>query len=277
MTPATAAPGEAERLQALRDFGLSDYTSRVYLALVELGRADARTISQEARIPAAKIYGTLNQLMEKNLARLLVGKPRQYEPVPFAEFIEHRKDAFLEQAERLTESAPRLVAMFELQKKRPGSDRGSIEILRGRLPIVRRQRQMAAEAETDLLVVPSKGAASRPQTLVAIVNEASVRGLKPRILVAKGTLGGEAKRSIMTIADVRLYAPSSNFPDGVTYTVFDGERAIIAHHVPDDGNPERGQDIAFQITQPAIARSLLELLDVRWHAAPAPSRERKQR
>lgn len=55
-----------DKLRALRTLGLSDKESKIYLALLELGRASAYTIATKAGIKKPTTYVLLEELIEKN-------------------------------------------------------------------------------------------------------------------------------------------------------------------------------------------------------------------
>lgn len=263
---------EAARMQALREFGVSPYASRAYLALLELGPSDARSVSRHARVPAPKVYATLNQLMEKGLARLILGTPRRYEPVPFADYLAQRRASHLEEAQRLAQVAPALAPLFPVAARQVPSDRGGFAVLRGRQPVLRRLRDLAAQTRSSLLLAPSDGALLRASSLHALLADASANGVRPQLLLCQeranqGALDG--------LADVRVSPTVAG--SAVGYAIFDRKDAVLSHHVPDDGEGAKGQDVAVHISESAIAASLHDLLAARWLSARAPALSRRAR
>lgn len=58
--------------KVLRDAGLSDGESRVYLALLKLGNAPVQKLKEESKLHRTTIYDFLDKLMKKGLANFVV-------------------------------------------------------------------------------------------------------------------------------------------------------------------------------------------------------------
>ncbi len=71
-----------ERLiKDLREFGLTEYEAKAYLALTLYGPSTASLISEKSKIPQSKIYNVLKSLVSKSLAEYWDGKPLRYRAV----------------------------------------------------------------------------------------------------------------------------------------------------------------------------------------------------
>lgn len=60
--------------------GLSEYEAKVYLSLIKLGSAGARTISINCDVPRTKVYGTVKNLIDYKLVFEIPGSPKKYAP-----------------------------------------------------------------------------------------------------------------------------------------------------------------------------------------------------
>lgn len=94
----------------LRQLGYSDKQSRVYLALLSLGRASVQTIAIEANLKRPTVYLIIEELIEKGLVSKALGKRKQtYLPI--------QPDALVSQAEKMfqqtKELIPELSALIE--------------------------------------------------------------------------------------------------------------------------------------------------------------------
>lgn len=69
-------------IETLKNFGLSEYESRAYIAIVSLGVAPVKKICEVANIPHPRAYDTLAALEEKGLVELRQGRPKVYKAVP---------------------------------------------------------------------------------------------------------------------------------------------------------------------------------------------------
>ena len=65
----------------LREFGLSEYEAKSYLALSVHGPLSASSVSELSKIPQSKIYEVLKSLVYKCLAEYWNGKPLRYKAV----------------------------------------------------------------------------------------------------------------------------------------------------------------------------------------------------
>jgi sugar-specific transcriptional regulator TrmB len=62
----------------LKEFGLSEYEAKAYLALAVHGPLNASSVSEISRIPQSKVYEVLKSLSSKCLALYWKGKPLKY-------------------------------------------------------------------------------------------------------------------------------------------------------------------------------------------------------
>lgn len=273
-----ASHEDGQRLEKLREFGLSPYCSRAYVSLLALGTADARTVSQSARIPPAKVYGALEQLMDKGLVRLILDTPKRYEPVPFEAFVERERDGHLAAARRLEEAAGLLGALFRVASKPGRTDRGSFAILRGRRNVVDKYRQLAGDARKSMLLVLSDGAVDRLGETRAILEEASARRFEPRVLAPEAKGAAAKLAPLAGLAQLRSKAGFTTSDGAVGIGIFDAKDVLISHFVPDDASLQNGADLAIHITEEAITEFLADTFDAHWDdAAPLrPKRASKQ-
>ena len=65
----------------LRQFGLSEYEAKAYLALAIHGPLPASSLSNFSKIPQSKIYEILKSLVSKSLAEYWNGRPIRYKAV----------------------------------------------------------------------------------------------------------------------------------------------------------------------------------------------------
>jgi len=93
-----------EILKTLQYFGLSEYESKVYIALVSLGPAKAGAISREADIPQSKIYDILDGLVGKQLVEVFEGRPKEFKAIApetiLKNFVKEKEEEFKSIRER---------------------------------------------------------------------------------------------------------------------------------------------------------------------------------
>jgi sugar-specific transcriptional regulator TrmB len=65
----------------LRRAGLTTYESEAYLSLLQKRELTAEEISKNTSIPITRVYGTLEQLMQKGFARVVESRPKKFHAI----------------------------------------------------------------------------------------------------------------------------------------------------------------------------------------------------
>ena len=68
-------------LEDLKQAGLTAYESQAYLALLSKSLMTAEEISEKTSVPITRVYGTLEQLMQKGFAKIVQGRPKRFHAV----------------------------------------------------------------------------------------------------------------------------------------------------------------------------------------------------
>lgn len=68
--------------EPLRRAGLTVYESEAYLALLSKRELTAEDVARQTSIPITRVYGTLEQLMQKGFARIIQSRPKRFHAVP---------------------------------------------------------------------------------------------------------------------------------------------------------------------------------------------------
>lgn len=253
-------PVTPDRVSRLRSFGLSEYASRTYLALLDLGVAEARDISGISKVPASKIYRILDQLHEKGLVDILPEFPRKYAPIPFGEYLDKIHEEHRAAAAQIADEREVLASMFAVVGDVESSDRGGFTVVRGRRNALEKVQEIVGIARRSLIVHATPGIAGRPEALADALRAAAQRGVRVRLLLpsdapaeALAPREGETRRMPDDAADI-----------GGLVVVADGEHAIVVHFVPDDGHPLDGNDVGVASDQPGVVGILGALLEAPW-------------
>jgi len=67
--------------ESLRRIGLTSYESEAYLALLKSRELTAEEISKTTSVPITRVYGTLEQLMQKGFARIVESRPKKFHAI----------------------------------------------------------------------------------------------------------------------------------------------------------------------------------------------------
>lgn len=257
-------PITPERVAKLRQYGLSEYASRTYLALLDLGTAEARDISGISKVPASKIYRILEQLHEKGLVEVLPEFPRKYAPVPFSDFLDKLHGEHREAAAAIDREREALLDIFAIAGDVEATDRGGFTVLRGRRNVHEKLDEIARLAQRTLVVVATQGIIDRAEMLTALVSTAAARGVSVRVLLPMSA--AHPPSALLASCEARRL-PAAELPTGGAVAIADGERALLVHFVPDDGHPAEGNDVAVFADQPGVVAIVEALLAWPWRAA----------
>lgn len=260
-------PVTPDRIAKLREFGLSEYAARAYLALLDLGTTEARDVSGLSKVPASKIYHILDQLHEKGLVEILPEFPRKYAPVPFEDYLDRIQAEHENAALALKRERAALLDLFALTGDVTGGDRGGVTLLRGRRNVLDRFDDLLRGAKREIFLLGTPGLLVRQRAWLPLVREAAARGVAVRLLVPAPLSEAE----VPPVALVRLREDEGAAERGAILLV-DGARALLAHFLPDDGHSLEGSDTAVYTDQEGVVAILASLAGGPWrHATPLAS------
>lgn len=261
-------PITEDRVARLRDFGLSEYAARAYLALLDLGLTEARDVSSLSRVPTSKIYHILDQLHEKGLAHILPEFPKKYAPVPFEEYLDKIQREHAAAAKRIEDEREDLTALFSVVGSVEAGDRGGFTVIRGRRNVIGKTIELLGSAEKEVLVVGSRGTPLRMEPMLDELKRAAKRSVRMRYLVPVEPENAEALAPLAALADVRAREIDESAPSGnVSISVFDNARALIVHYVPDDGHLYQGSDTAIYTDHEGMVAAMRALVEPQWKGA----------
>jgi sugar-specific transcriptional regulator TrmB len=107
-------------LSALKEAGLTDGESRVYLALLELGPSTTGPIVDKSRVTKSIIYQLLDKLIEKGLVSYIIKeKTKHYQaaqPNKLLDYIEEREKQLLKNKDEIQKILPELLLKQQLAK-----------------------------------------------------------------------------------------------------------------------------------------------------------------
>jgi sugar-specific transcriptional regulator TrmB len=96
-----------EIIEMFRNFNLSDYESKTYMALLFLGPSKVSQISRESKVPQSKIYEVLEKLMTKQLVEVYGIRPKEFKAVhpnvALKGLLEEKEKTISEMKERMGE------------------------------------------------------------------------------------------------------------------------------------------------------------------------------
>lgn len=258
-------PITPDRLSRLREFGLSEYAARAYLALLDLGVAEARDVSTLSKVPQAKIYHVLEQLHDKGLATILPEFPKKYAPVPFSDYLNRIHEEHQRAADAIDRDREVLEDMFRVVGDTEVGNRGFFTVVRGRRNVVAKIQEMLQEAKSDMLVMGTSGFALRYAHFAPELNQAKARGVRLRVLAPLTDETLPRLSAVNGLVQVRGRAIDEGAATSrVAIVTIDHARAFIINFLPDDDNLYTGKDIAVFTDQEAMVRAIEGLVEAQW-------------
>jgi sugar-specific transcriptional regulator TrmB len=187
--------------RALKDFGLTEYEVKAYIALVEAGPMPASQLSTSAAIPYSKIYEILGNLERKGWVESEQGRPSKYFPKPPSTALESSRVRM-----ENTLKSSQTDAMSELQplyEKKGVQERPDIWIVRGQDNILDKIKETLGRTKRELLVampIVPDSVISMAAPLLSLMNS---RGIKVSVMVPSLT-SKEGAMKLKGLAEVRF-------------------------------------------------------------------------
>ena len=152
-------------LKAFNEFGLNTYEAKSYMSLLEKNNLTAVEVAKISGVPRARVYETLENLMEKGLCRAIPGKVKKYgavDPIVLKDKfnirfheaekeLEDKKKELSQTKEDAENFIQKLVPLYK--ESRANKDPlDYIEVVKDPLQVHHRICQLAADANEEILV-----------------------------------------------------------------------------------------------------------------------------
>lgn len=241
-------------LNQLKNLGLSDNESKVYLAMLELGPATVLEISAKAGVNRPTTYVQIESLKKMGLASTQVkGKKQLFiaESPDQLEFIIEREKRELEQKkEELEKLLPELTALFNVS-----SDKPQVRFFEGKEGLMKMQDEFLKTKAEEVLSFSTdeilKVFPAHPQDYTP---RRVKKGIRARLIYTsgKGPILGEHDQKMLRDAK---YVSPQEFPFKSDIAIYDDNISISALE---------GKLVGIIITHRALADSFKALFELLW-------------
>lgn len=241
----------------LRNFGLSDKETSVYLALIELGPSSVRLVAEKAEINRGTTYDILKSLIDSGLATYYHKQSKQFfvaePPEKLLRALEDREEKLSAVKKELKDNLPRLQAIFERSGNRPAvkfyeGDQGMKQILQDVLETMKAQKEKA-------YFVYSSGTADDRKHLYAAMPEFNKKRTDKGIVVRVVSLGEAG--GIFGL-DERRQIPATSGNLKMTHELIYGGK--VAHIGLDDS----GKSIGVVVENQSIYEMQKQIFEFNW-------------
>ena len=241
--------------QLLKEFGFTDYETKVYLALVQVGTTTAQEIQQQTAVPSNKVYASLLSLIDKGYVGVLALRPKQYKLVgisPFEERLEKKQKDITLLGKQLQQLKQQITAKQ--------SDLQDVAlVLKGKKKIIHMLAEASHNAQYfgysfvgDLYFDYHSGKS---------VADAVKRGVEFRFLVHNTTQNKKAVVQWKKLGVKIRYYPKEE-QKSIRFSTFDGKVCRITIGKPEISDEE--DYLSFWIESPAFASLLKDQFEVMW-------------
>lgn len=246
-------PINEERLNKMKDLGLTDYQARVYLTLLDLGMAKASQIPTISRVPRTRIYSTMNQLHEKGLVEIIPESPIKYKPVPMSDYLDTVADSFKKKAEGIMERKEDLVEEFSVKAVVEAEEAGGFEAIYGRRNVRNRLNRMYEESESEILSIGTVKSPTRIfRSRLPTIEERFKHGVEIRYAFPIDGTNRDNAQILSQYADVK----NIDLKLSIYFLVVDSRQALLCHPIPPDESFLKGDDIAIWTDDEGISEAL---------------------
>lgn len=185
----------------LRELGLTEYETDVYLALIENGTMTAVEVSKQASVPYSKVYGVLNGLVEKGWVQVEHGRPSKYFPKSPVEAFSVAKLRFVDKLKSWEQIVSgELQALYE---RREFHERPDIWILRGERNILTKLEEMLGKVKNELMVAAPSFARSLANAVLPMFLRLQGSNVKIMVMVAGDVNEWDLNR-LVSVGEIRV-------------------------------------------------------------------------
>lgn len=136
--------------------GLSEYESKVYLSLINLGTVSVRKLSINCNVPRTKVYGTLKKLIDYDLVVEIPGHPKQFSPANPGESFNTILNITKEKATDFDNIIKTLDEVHEKRKEKLGPEKKLIWFLDKEHNIKGKCNEIIRQSEEELNILTTE-------------------------------------------------------------------------------------------------------------------------
>lgn len=172
----------ADLVNNLKKFGLSENEAKAYIGLVFLHEPSVRTLHEFTKIPRAKLYEVLENLVNKKYAEILHGTPIHYKPTEPDDLVQMLREDYEKTADDISKSFDEMELNFFMEES---DDFVSIQYLRSDWAVRKKMNEIFEYTKRNLIILSRS-----PDILKEMENDLVQAGQKLNILILADNLDG---------------------------------------------------------------------------------------
>lgn len=259
---------EESEITALRRLGLTEYESRLYLALLRNGPIKASQLSFFGQVPRTKTYGAIKELQRKGLVSITPGKPEIYAPGSPIEVlmpIVSRLDHDIKDSEHVVQSLAMTYESSKYVKRDVPKQSDQFWHIEGRQSINNKLNQLMKDASQSISYSTTPAGLIRAYRVHAnALEHAAKKGATVRLLSPVTPENSALVNEFSEIVDFRTtQEPLASF------VCVDSKELVVLDSRPDDVSTDQGADIAVWTTNRLLVELFEKLFEEVWRTKPA--------
>lgn len=262
---------EEKEVSALCRLGLTEYESRIYLALVKMGPRKASEVSFFGHVPRTKAYGAIRELERKGLVQVIPGKPELYLPSSPSEFlmpVVSKLNSEVKDSESVVQELALLHESGKYIKREIPKVAGEFWKVDGRQNVTSRLNQILGDARNSINFLTSTSGLTRTYKVHSeILERAKKQGATVRVLSPVSPENIAVAREFSEIVELKRVEK----PFVGSFVSVDTRELIVIENTPDDLKTDQGSDLAIWTTNKLLVELYDQLFDRIWGTASKPS------
>jgi sugar-specific transcriptional regulator TrmB len=265
---------EERDIAALRRLGLTEYESRIYLALIKMGPLKASEVSFFGQVPRTKSYGAMKELEQKGLVRVTPGKPETYAPRSPNEVLlplVSKLNSDVRESEEVVQSLSVAFESSKFVKRDVPRESSEFWQIDGRQNVFNKMNQILSDAiKTINYCTSAVGLIRAYKAHAEILEKAKKRGAIVRVLAP---LSSENTGVANEVAEFVSFK-NLDKPFVENFVIVDARDLVVIEPKPEDLRTDRGSDSAIWTRNRLMVELHEQLFDRVWNALPAMERHK---
>jgi sugar-specific transcriptional regulator TrmB len=267
---------EEREIAALRRLGLTEYESRIYLALVRMGPKKASEVSFFGQVPRTKAYGAIRELEHKGLLRIIPGNPELYAPSSPSEVLMPLMSKLNRDVKHSEDVVQTLALTYESSKflKRE-SPKEVTEFwqMEGRQNVFNKITQVFNDAKKSVKYSTSASGLIRAYKAHSdVLEKARKQGATVRVISPISPENASVAEEFSEIVDLRQIES----PLTASFISVDTHELVVIESKPDDLRTDRGSDTAIWTSNRLLVELHEQLFDMVWGGLQSPKFPRQR-
>jgi sugar-specific transcriptional regulator TrmB len=178
---------QEEGIRLLIHMGFTETQAKLYLALLNIGKTDVKTLSKQANVPRQAAYRTLGELQEKGIVEKIISLPQEYQAIPLQDGLAIMISSKANEYAKIIEKAKEFLLKFEAQNQTQISEKQyNISIIEGKDTVINKIRALTDGLENNICVCQTVQRWMHVNLeIVDNVKKALSRGVKYRVVLEK--------------------------------------------------------------------------------------------